>query len=41
MPYPGTTEFVAFDLETTGLSPAFHRILEVEAIQFRADGNEG
>lgn len=34
------TEFVAFDLETTGLSPWFHRIVELAAVRFRADGTE-
>ena len=33
-------EFVAFDLETTGLSPTFDRIVEVGAVRFRADGTE-
>jgi DNA polymerase III epsilon subunit family exonuclease len=33
-------EFVAFDLETTGLSPHFNRIVEVGAVRFRADGTE-
>lgn len=33
-------EFVAFDLETTGLSPSFHRIVEIGAVRFRADGTE-
>ncbi len=31
-------EFIAFDLETTGLSPDFNRIVEVGAVRFRADG---
>ena len=34
------TEFTAFDLETTGLSPDFNRIVEVGAVRFRADGTE-
>jgi len=34
------TEFIAFDLETTGLSPDFNRIVEVGAVRFRADGTE-
>lgn len=34
------TEFVAFDLETTGLSPTFDRIVEFGAVRFRADGTE-
>ena len=33
-------EFIAFDLETTGLSPDFNRIVEVGAVRFRADGTE-
>jgi DNA polymerase-3 subunit epsilon len=33
-------EFVAFDLETTGLSPVACRIVEVGAIRFRLDGKE-
>ncbi len=33
-------EFVAFDLETTGLSPAFCQIVEFGAVRFRADGAE-
>ena len=33
-------EFVAFDLETTGLSPDFHRIIEFGAVRFRTDGTE-
>ena len=31
-------EFVAFDLETTGLSPELDRIVEIGAERFRADG---
>jgi DNA polymerase III epsilon subunit family exonuclease len=34
------TEFVAFDLETTGLSPRACRILEFGAVRFRLDGTE-
>jgi DNA polymerase III epsilon subunit family exonuclease len=34
------TEFIAFDLETTGLSQDFNRIVEVGAVRFRADGTE-
>ncbi|MHB1939934.1 MAG: helicase C-terminal domain-containing protein [Candidatus Dormibacteria bacterium] len=34
---PGT-EYVAFDLETTGLSPRSDRIFEVGAVRFTADG---
>ena len=33
-------EFIAFDLETTGLSPDFNRIVEVGAVRFRLDGTE-
>lgn len=33
-------EFVAFDLETTGLSPAYCRIVEFGALRFRFDGTE-
>jgi len=33
-------EFVAFDLETTGLSSALSRIVEIGAVRFRADGTE-
>jgi DNA polymerase III epsilon subunit-like protein len=32
------TEFVAFDLETTGLHPIACRIVEIGAIRFRGDG---
>ena len=35
-----TAEFVAFDLETTGLSPDHDRIVEVGAIRFDASGRE-
>jgi DNA polymerase III epsilon subunit family exonuclease len=31
-------EFIAFDLETTGLHPSFARIVEVGAVRFRGDG---
>ena len=34
------TEFIAFDLETTGLSPDLNRIVEVGAVRFRLDGTE-
>lgn len=33
-------EFVAFDLETTGLYPYCHRIAELGAVRFRSDGTE-
>ena len=33
-------EFVAFDLETTGLRPTFASIVEIGAVRFRADGVE-
>ncbi len=33
-------EFVAFDLETTGLSPVACRIVEFGAVRFRLDGTE-
>ena len=31
-------EFIAFDLETTGLHPVFSRIVEIGAVRFRGDG---
>jgi DNA polymerase III subunit epsilon len=31
-------EFIAFDLETTGLHPVFARIIEIGAVRFRGDG---
>lgn len=31
-------EFIAFDLETTGLHPVFSRIIEIGAVRFRGDG---
>jgi DNA polymerase III alpha subunit (gram-positive type) len=34
------TEFIAFDLETTGLFPVVNRILEFGAVQFRLHGRE-
>ena len=40
MPIATNIEFVAFDLETTGLSPYFNRIVEIGAVRFRADGME-
>jgi DNA polymerase III subunit epsilon len=36
----GKAEFVAFDLETTGLNANFCRIVEFGAVRFRADGTE-
>src|SRR5512137_2915187 len=33
-------EFVAFDLETTGLFPVVNRIVEFGAVRFRLDGRE-
>ena len=32
-------EFIAFDLETTGLHPVFARIIEMGAVRFRGDGS--
>ncbi|MFO0905723.1 MAG: exonuclease domain-containing protein [Pirellulales bacterium] len=32
------TEFIAFDLETTGLHPAGSQIVEIGAVRFRGDG---
>ncbi len=34
------TEFIAFDLETTGCSPDFSEIVEIGAVRFRLDGTE-
>lgn len=34
------TEFVAFDLETTGLNSRYHHIIELAAVRFRGDGQE-
>jgi DNA polymerase III subunit epsilon len=31
-------EFIAFDLETTGLHPVFARIIEIGAVRFQGDG---
>ena len=31
-------EFVALDLETTGLGPKWHGIVEIGAVRFRLDG---
>lgn len=33
-----TTEFIAFDLETTGLHPVGSQIVEIAAVRFRGDG---
>lgn len=33
-------EFIAFDLETTGLHPLWSRIVEIGAVRFRSDGTE-
>jgi len=40
MPEGGPREFVAFDLETTGLMPGFDRVVEIGAVRFDADGRE-
>ena len=40
MPFTDDIEFVAFDLETTGLSAAFCHIVEIGAVRFQADGTE-
>ena len=40
MAFTENVEFVAFDLETTGLSSAFCHIVEFGAVRFRADGTE-
>jgi len=40
MAIAGDSEFVAFDVETTGLSPFSDRIVEFGAVRFRADGTE-
>jgi DNA polymerase III epsilon subunit family exonuclease len=37
---PRDLDYIAFDLETTGLHPVGSRILEIAAIRFRADGSE-
>ena len=36
----GDVEFVAFDLETTGLHSTFCKIVEFGAVRFRVDGTE-
>lgn len=40
MAFSDDVDFVAFDLETTGLSPAFCRIVEFGAVRFLPDGTE-
>jgi DNA polymerase III alpha subunit (gram-positive type) len=32
-------EFIAFDIETTGLHPAMARIVEIGAVRFKGDGS--
>ncbi len=38
--WPPQTEFVAFDLETTGLAARFDRVVEIGAVRFTPDGDE-
>jgi len=36
-----SVDFCAIDLETTGVNPAFHRIVEIGAVKFRIDSQGG
>jgi len=36
--FPGETEYISLDFETTGLYPAYHRIIEIGAVRFTLKG---